>query len=137
MSEERGFLKIAQSDLHSKPKSKQKTHSAIHTPNPNPKRQAHTLTGRQEVNGHTQREVGQLSWQSVRLKSQAQHRHSLNYPARQGIFLPESAVNADSLIVFTQPPCAIARINICVHVNNPQTPAATPLFGPAKHCKHW
>ena len=34
-----------------------------------------------------------------------------------------------SLTVSVQPLRAIAYINICVHIKNPQTVAATPLFG--------
>ena len=37
---------------------------------------------------------------------------------RQGIFLLESTFSPDSLAVFTQPPCAIACIIICVNVKN-------------------
>ena len=34
--------------------------------------------------------------------------------------------------VRTAPPCAIACINICAHIKNPQTLAASPLFGHIK-----
>ena len=37
----------------------------------------------------------------------------------QGIFLPESTLSADSLTVSVNPGCAIAYINICVHVKDP------------------
>ena len=39
-------------------------------------------------------------------------------------FVSQSPFNADSLTVFAQPPCAIACINICVHVKNPEALAA-------------
>ena len=39
---------------------------------------------------------------------------------RHGLFVPESASSADSLTVSVQPPCAIARINMCVNVKNPK-----------------
>ena len=37
----------------------------------------------------------------------------------QGIFLPQSASSAHSLMVSVWPPCAITCINICAHVNVP------------------
>ena len=43
-------------------------------------------------------------------------------------------VNTKSLKMFVQPPCAIACLNICAHVENDksQTLAAIPLFGHTK-----
>ena len=38
----------------------------------------------------------------------------------RGIFLPELTSSVDSLTMSTQPPCAIACINVCVHINNPK-----------------
>ena len=39
---------------------------------------------------------------------------------RQGIFLPESTSDADSLTISVEPSSAIACVNICVHVKNPK-----------------
>ena len=52
-------------------------------------------------------------------------------------FVSQSPFNADSLTVFAQPPCAIACINICVHVKKhkhwqPYTTVWTPQY-----CTHW
>ena len=63
------------------------------------------------------------------LKSQVQCWCGFESLMQQGIFLPESTFSADSLTVFVQPLCAIAWLNICVCVKNPQTLAAIPLFG--------
>ena len=38
----------------------------------------------------------------------------------QGIFLPKSTFNADSLTVSVQPSCAIACINSCVPIKEPK-----------------
>ena len=43
-----------------------------------------------------------------------------NSPVRLRIFLPESTFSADSLTLSVQPSCAITRINICAHVEDPK-----------------
>ena len=43
-----------------------------------------------------------------------------NYLVWHGIFLPSSTFIADSLMVFAQPPGAVARFTICTHVPNPK-----------------
>ena len=40
-------------------------------------------------------------------------------PMRQGIFFPESTLSADSLLGVRTPPCSVACINICAHVEDP------------------
>ena len=42
-----------------------------------------------------------------------------DYPAQQEIFLPGSSFRADSLTCVRTPPCAIACINVCAHVEDP------------------
>ena len=64
-------------------------------------------------------------WQSNssdELKSQAQQSTDTGFVPQcsKVIFLPESAIGADSLTVFIQPLCAITCINIGVHVQNPK-----------------
>ena len=44
----------------------------------------------------------------------------LNSPVQLRIFLPESTFSADSLTLSVQPSCAITRINICAHVEDPK-----------------
>ena len=46
-------------------------------------------------------------------------RRRFDSPVWQGIFLPESTFSADSITCVHKPPCAIACINICVHVKDP------------------
>ena len=45
-----------------------------------------------------------------------------NSLVHRGIFLPQSALSADSLTVPVQPLCAIACINICAQMKNPKHP---------------
>ena len=45
------------------------------------------------------------------------------------IFLPESIFSADSLTVFTQPPCAIARVSICTHVQQIPNAGSRAIVG--------
>ena len=40
--------------------------------------------------------------------------------AKVVVFLPESTFSFECLTLSVQPPCAIAGINICVHVKNPK-----------------
>ena len=42
------------------------------------------------------------------------------FPGTARVSLPESTVSADSLTVSVQPPCVLACIDICVHVNDPK-----------------
>ena len=60
----------------------------------------------------------------------------LRPPVRQGMFLPESAFSADSLTVSVQPPCAIACINICVHVKNPEHWQPHHCLDTRQYCTH-
>ena len=62
------------------------------------------------------RQTGQDVAQLVR---PSHRRCRFDSPMRQGIFLPESTFNADSLTCVRTPPCAIACINICAHVKDP------------------
>ena len=79
-----------------------------------------TLSGSQDIriqlitDIHTREGDGmQLIWQSI---GPARRRRRFDSPARQGTFLPEATFSRDSLTVSVHPPCAIARICICAHV---------------------
>ena len=49
---------------------------------------------------------------------------------RQGI----SPASADSLTVSVQPPCAVTRINSCVHIQNPQHWQPYHCLDTGKYC---
>ena len=57
----------------------------------------------------------------AQLVAQPAHRWGgFDSPVQQGIFLPLTTFNADSLMRVRTPPCAIAGINICAHVKDPK-----------------
>ena len=45
--------------------------------------------------------------------------------------------SADSPAMSIEPPCAIACIDICAHVNNPRHWQPYPSLDTRKHCAHW
>ena len=55
---------------------------------------------------------------------------------RQGIFLPELTFSADSLAVSVQLPCAITRINICMHIKSTKHWQPYPCLDTWKYCAH-
>ena len=74
---------------------------------------------------------------SVKWTSSSAHRWCrFDSPVRQGIFLLESTVSADSLAVLVQPPCDIPWFNICAHVKNPKHWKPYPLSGYTRVLHH-
>ena len=56
---------------------------------------------------------------------------------RQGIFLPQSTVSADSFVVSVKTPCAIACINICAQVKKPEHWQSPHCLDTRKYCTQW
>ena len=64
--------------------------------------------------------TAQLVKHRIKKQSWAQKWLGINSLMQSGIFSPESTFSADYVMVFVQPLCAIACINICVHTENPK-----------------
>ena len=60
----------------------------------------------------------------------------VRFPSAASHFLPESTFSAGSLVVSVQPLCAIACINICVHIKGPNHWPPDLCLDTWKYCTH-